>query len=117
MKYKLCLLIMAISSTRLLAQKLNSVAQINETDTVVNASIKGVWQSIGDGYILDAGSGKIILYSYTSNHCYKEKNDYLTRLLHTSASFDINGQKDTITIYLHDFADRTKNDKRVNCRS
>jgi hypothetical protein len=92
-----------------MAQTLNSVTQLKGTDTIVNENIKGVWQSVGGGYILEAGSGKIILYSYTSKHCYKEQNDYLTGLLHTTASFYLNGQKDTINVYLHDFGDRTKN--------
>lgn len=109
MIYKLFFLIVAILGRDLKAQTLHPTTKIKGTDTIVNTSIKGVWQSIGEGYILEAGSGKITLYSYTSRHCYEEKNDYLTGLLNTTAKFYLNLQKDTLLVYLNDFGNSTKN--------
>ncbi|RDC65597.1 S41 family peptidase [Adhaeribacter pallidiroseus] len=67
----------------------------------VNPIIRGYWQSIGNGYMLDATSDSILLYSYTKNFCYKEKNDYLEGLLNSNARFVLHN--DTLSIYGADF--------------
>ena len=72
---------------------------------VVNQAVKGYWKSIGNGYILDATSDSVLLYSYTTNFCYKEKNDYLEGLLNIQARFS--KRKDTLGIYLADFGEKT----------
>lgn len=70
-------------------------------------AITGVWKSVGDGYLLDARDNKIVLYSYTSKHCYKENNEYLSNLLNSSSVFLLNATKDTLSVYLHDFGAKT----------
>ena len=80
---------------------------------VVNSAVKGYWKSIGSGYILNATTDGILLYSYTTNFCYKEKNDYIESLLNTQARFTL--RNDTISIYPADYGDKsnllqTKND-------
>ena len=70
-----------------------------------NPAIKGYWKSIGNGYILNATSDSILLYSYTTNFCYKEKNDYIEKLLNSQARFSRHG--DTITIFPTDYGDNT----------
>lgn len=72
----------------------------------INLSIKGFWKSIGNGYLLEATSDSIFLYSYTSHFCYKEKNDYLEGLLNTQAGFV--RHLDTISIYFADYGERTR---------
>jgi carboxyl-terminal processing protease len=67
----------------------------------VNPTIKGYWKSIGNGYILDATSDSIFLYSYTKNFCYKEKNDYIEGLLNDKARFVLHN--DTLSIYSTDY--------------
>lgn len=71
----------------------------------VNPVIKGYWKSIGNGYILDATSDSIFLYSYTKNFCYKEKNDYIEGLLNDKARFTI--RNDTPSIYKADFGEKS----------
>lgn len=71
----------------------------------VNPKIKGLWKSVGNGYFLDARQDSILLYSYTKNFCYKEKNDYMERLLNSESQF--NKQGDTISVFLTDYGDRT----------
>ncbi|MDJ1506060.1 S41 family peptidase [Xanthocytophaga agilis] len=73
--------------------------------SIVNPAIRGYWKSIGNGYILEARHDSILLYSYTTNFCYKEKNDYLEGLLNNEARFSL--QKDTLHIYKTDFGDKT----------
>jgi len=70
-----------------------------------NPSIKGYWKSIGNGYIVNATTDSILLYSYTTNFCYKEKNDYIEKLLNTQSRFYVHG--DTITIFPSDYGDKT----------
>jgi len=72
---------------------------------VVNPTVKGYWKSIGSGYILNATSDSILLYSYTTNFCYKEKNDYIESLLNTQARFIL--RNDTISIYPADYGDKS----------
>ncbi len=74
----------------------------------VNIEIKGFWKSIGDGYLLATDDRGITLYSYTSKYCYKEKNDHVTGLLNSSSKFLLNRTKDTLSIYLQDFGEKTK---------
>ncbi|WP_281987000.1 S41 family peptidase [Aquimarina aggregata] len=71
-----------------------------------NPLIKGIWKSIGNGYYLEARQDSILLYSYTTNFCYKEKNDYIEGLLHSQSQFALRG--DTLGIYLTDFGDKTQ---------
>lgn len=70
-----------------------------------NPLIRGVWKSIGNGYYLEVNKDSILLYSYTKSYCYKEKNDYLEKLLNTQSQFIVRG--DTIGIYLTDYGDQT----------
>jgi hypothetical protein len=71
----------------------------------VNKVVKGYWKSIGNGYILDATSDSIFLYSFTKNFCYKEKNDHIERLLNNKARFVL--RKDTLSIYGADYEDKS----------
>lgn len=72
----------------------------------INPLIQGVWKSIGNGYFLEARVDSILLYSYTENFCYKEKNDYLEGLLNSQSQFNL--RQDTIGIYLTDYGSKTK---------
>ncbi|MEM7548427.1 MAG: S41 family peptidase [Bacteroidota bacterium] len=76
-----------------------------EENSQINTLIKGVWKSIGNGYYLEAKEDSILLYSYTSSFCYKEKNDYLEGLLNSQSKFALRG--DTLEIYLTDFGEAT----------
>ena len=91
-----------------MAQPLYPVAIKSDNSKTLNPSIKGVWKSIGNSYLLDARYDSVILYSTTSQHCYTEKNDYLSGLLNNFAQFDLNSQKDTLSLYLQDFGERTR---------
>jgi carboxyl-terminal processing protease len=83
--------------------------RVNENaETYVNYSIRGIWKSIGDNYLLDADQKKITLFSTTSKHCYPETNDYLTDLLNTKATFCLNKTSDTLSIFYQDFAEKTR---------
>lgn len=75
-------------------------------DKAVNPKIAGVWKSIGSGYLLDVEKDSILLYSYTRNHCYREKNDYLTTLLNTQSQYYINN--DTLCLFLTDLGEKTQ---------
>lgn len=75
-------------------------------DSTVNSKLKGIWKSIGNGYILDASEDSILLYSYTRNFCYKEKNDYLESLLNSESQFI--SREDTLSIFLTDYGNKTK---------
>ena len=72
----------------------------------VHPDIQGVWQSIGNGYLLDARADSIHLYSYTQSYCYKEKNDYLEGLLNTQSQFIL--RSDTMALFLTDYGEETK---------
>ncbi len=78
-----------------------------QQDSIINPKIKGLWKSIGNGYILDASEDSIILYSYTRNFCYKERNDYLEGQLNSQSQFARHG--DTLNIFLIDYGDKTEN--------
>jgi len=80
------------------------VSFLKENGTV-NPAVKGYWKSIGNGYILDATSDSILLYSYTKNFCYKEKNDHIEGLLNDKARFTL--RNDTISIYNADFGEKS----------
>lgn len=75
-------------------------------DGNVKAQLVGVWQSIGNGYLLEARSDSILLYSYTQSFCYKELNDYLEGLLHEQSQFRL--RNDTLELYLTDYGSATK---------
>lgn len=68
---------------------------------IVNPVITGVWKSVGYGYYLEARMDRILLYSYTKNYCYKEKNDHLEGLLNKESQFRQRG--DTLEIYMTNF--------------
>jgi len=71
----------------------------------INPDIKGYWKSIGNGYILSAKNDSILLYSYTSHFCYKEKNDYIEELLNSQSRFA--KHNDTVSIFLADYGTKT----------
>jgi carboxyl-terminal processing protease len=100
-------LILSVSGLTTLAQGLNPVAIKSGNTKTLNPSVKGVWKSMGNSYLLDARSDSIVLYSTTSQHCYTERNAYLTGLLNSDAQFKINSRKDTLLIYLQDFGEKT----------
>jgi carboxyl-terminal processing protease len=102
------LITLVLFTVRCKAQVLYPTTIKEETGTRVNIEIKGVWKSIGDGYLLQAEDRIITLYSYTRRHCYKERNDYLTGLLNGSSRFSLNRTKDTLAIYLQNFGEKTK---------
>src|SRR5687768_10823999 len=109
------ILFLAISCN---AQVLHPTTTKRDTDTLVNIEIRGLWKSIGGGYLLEANDQEIILYSYTSKYCYKEKNDYLTGLLNSASKFSLSQTKDTLSIYLQDFGETTKalQDEKKFCK-
>lgn len=75
------------------------------TDGKINPEMKGYWKSIGSGYILDATGDSVLLYSYTSHFCYKEKNDYVEQLLNSQARFK--RKKNAISILMTDYGDKS----------
>ncbi len=75
------------------------------TNGKVHPKMKGYWKSIGNGYILDATKDSVLLYSYTSNFTYKEKNDYIEGLLNSQARFKRKGN--TISILPTDYGTRS----------
>ena len=101
------LLILSVSGLASLAQALRPITIKSGNSKSLNASVKGVWKSVGNSFLLDARNDSIILYSTTSQHCYPERNAYLTGLLNNSAQFKIDSQKDTLFIYLQDFGENT----------
>ncbi|MEM6345679.1 MAG: S41 family peptidase [Bacteroidota bacterium] len=72
----------------------------------INPKLKGVWQSIGEGYIWDATGDSLRLYSYTQNFCSLERNPYLESLMNASSRFVSNGP-DTISVYYLDLGEKT----------
>jgi carboxyl-terminal processing protease len=84
------------------AQQGNDKYSSNKTEII------GVWRSIGDGYLLELDNKAITLYSYTSKYCYTEQNDYVIDLLNNSSKFYLNRTRDTLSVYLHDFGNKTK---------
>lgn len=79
-----------------------------DSRTVINPILKGAWKSIGNSYLLEADSTGINLYSTTSQHCYREQNDYLSELLNNTARFSLNSTLDTLSVFLQDFGEKTK---------
>ena len=71
----------------------------------INPGIKGYWKSIGNGYVLSCNNDSILLYSYTSHFCYKEKNDYIEELLNTQSRFV--KHNDTVSIFLANYGIKT----------
>ena len=71
----------------------------------VNPILLGTWKSIGNGYYLEAQSDSIRLYSYTSTHCYKERNDYLEGQFNAESQFLLRG--DSLDVYLTDYGSKT----------
>jgi carboxyl-terminal processing protease len=99
--------ILMFSCLKLMAQPLYPVVAKTADFKSIHPSVKGIWKSIGNNFLLDARYDSIILYSTTSQHCYTEENKYLTSLLNTCAQFNINPEKDTLSIFLLDFGART----------
>lgn len=91
-------------------KKANSIDNLQTTflkdANKTHPSILGIWKSIGNGYYLEARMDSILLYSYTKNFSYKEKNDYLEGLLNSQSQFTI--REDTLGIYLTDYGDKTQ---------
>ena len=79
----------------------------NDSRSLIHPDLIGAWKSIGNSYLLEADSAGINLYSTTSQHCYREKNDYLSELLNNTARFTLNSTQDTLSVFLHDFGDKT----------
>jgi len=100
-------LLLSVSGLTSLAQALNPVVIKSGDTKSINTSVKGVWKSIGNSYLLDARNDSIILYSTTSEHCYTERNAYLSGLLNNSALFKVDVRTDTLTLYLQDFGENT----------
>lgn len=102
-----CLFI-SCSKKKISADSKNDVLQntfLKDKNTT-NPLIQGIWKSIGNGYYLEVRTDSILLYSYTENFTYKEKNDYLEGLLNTQSQFNL--RQDTLGIYLTDFGDKTQ---------
>ena len=72
----------------------------------VNPALIGFWKSIGNGYLLEAREDSLLLYSYTSSFCYKEKNDYLEGLLNSQSSFRLHD--DSMHLYLTDYGEASE---------
>ncbi len=105
---KLLLSVMLLfSGLKAIAQPLYPVVIKSGDLKSLNPPVKGIWKSIGNSFLLDARYDSIILYSTTSQHCYTEKNDYLSGLLNNHAKFKLNPEKDTLSLYLHDFGEQT----------
>lgn len=100
-------LILLLSGFTSLAQALSPVVLKSGNTKSLNASVRGVWKSIGNSFLLDARNDSIVLYSTTSQHCYTERNPYLTGLLNNSSRFRIDARKDTLLLYLQDFGENT----------
>lgn len=86
------------------AQDRSSYSLIRK-DGKVDPRIRGIWKSIGNGYMLNANPDSVLLYSFTSSFCYKEKNEHLESLLNTQARFRI--EKDSLTILMTDYGQRS----------
>ncbi len=71
----------------------------------INSQVLGYWKSIGNGYILKINTDSVLLYSYTSAFCYKEKNDYLEGLYNSESRFYKSG--DTLRILPTDYGEKT----------
>lgn len=100
-------LLFSISGLISLAQAIEPVIVRSDNTRNLYPSVKGVWKSLGNSYLLDARGDSIVLYSTTSEHCYLEKNDYLSGLLNNSAQFKIDSRNDTLSIFLQDFGEMT----------
>ncbi|MEO1451535.1 MAG: hypothetical protein AAFV07_18530, partial [Bacteroidota bacterium] len=79
---------------------------IDPNNQTVHPEIRGIWQSIGNGYYLEARSDSLLLYSYTTSFCYKELNDYLEGLLNSESQFRL--RDDTLGVYLTDYGADTE---------
>ena len=101
--------ILLFSSCSVINTGNNNLVKLEDSFLIENGSVhpvvKGYWKSIGNGYILDATADSILLYSYTKNFCYKEKNDYIEGLLNDKARFTI--RNDTLSIYKTDFGTKS----------
>ncbi len=102
----LCLVLLGFSKNHRKTQNGELEFTFLKEKNSVNPNIVGYWKSIGDGYYLEARNDSILLYSYTKSFCYKEKNDYLERLLNEESQFRRCG--DTIGVYLTDYGKKTE---------
>lgn len=80
-------------------------------DTFANHGdlINGVWQSVGDGYLLDISPQTIKLYSYTEKYCYEDHNEFQLGQLKTSSQYVLRDGGDSLSVFLHDLGKRTRN--------
>ncbi|PWV46575.1 S41 family peptidase [Chitinophaga sp. S165] len=102
----LFLLITLLSNSIIYAQSYTTAGYAPlKADGKVHPHMKGYWKSVGDGYILDATGDSILLYSYTTHFCYKEKNDYIEGLLNSQARFKTDGSQ--LTILSTDYGGRS----------
>ncbi|MFT3704162.1 MAG: S41 family peptidase [Agriterribacter sp.] len=101
------IVVLSIFFTSAKSQQKSSVSKYKplRENHKINAVIKGYWKSIGSGYILKATGDSVLLYSYTSHFCYKEKNDYIEELLNSQSCFV--KHHDTVSIFLADYGAKT----------
>lgn len=83
------------------------LASIKDESSCIHSNVAGVWKSVGNSYLIEATDDKVSLYSTTSQHCYPERNEYLTELLNSTAKISVNRNNDTLSVYLQDFGDKT----------
>lgn len=100
-----CLVLLYVNSFAN-AQKDIKDYEFIRTKGKVNPAMVGYWKSVGGGYIIHASIDTVMLYSFTTNFCYKEKNDYAEGLLNTQARF--RQIKDTLSILMTDYGDRSE---------
>ncbi|MEM6380732.1 MAG: hypothetical protein AAF705_21295, partial [Bacteroidota bacterium] len=103
--FLICLLVACQSPIQEVPQLDLSYTYQKET-AQTHPTIRGAWQSIGNGYLLEVRADSILLYSHTASFCYKEKNDYLEGLYHTRSQFTLH--EDTLSIYLTDYGTGTQ---------
>jgi len=104
----LILIILDLLAYRGVTQTLSPTTVKENAVVHVDPRIRGVWKSVGDNYLLEAAQEKIVLFSTTTKHCYREKNDYLTDLLNNRALFSLNTNGDTLYVFYQDFGEKTK---------
>ena len=76
-----------------------------QAENAIHPQLRGIWRSVGGGYMWDAREDSFQLYSYTRSYCYKEWNDYLEGMMHSEARFRFLG--DTLRIFLTDYGVQT----------
>lgn len=107
--YKLVLLLMlsALCGTGV-AQNPYLTSVKDESTSCIREHLKGTWKSVGNSYLLQVTEDQVTLYSTTSQHCYPERNEYMTALLNSSAQVLVNKTNDSLSVFLQDFGARTR---------